>query len=70
MNETDIDSDQKVPLVTLRVSAPSWCTSMTFPSDKGDTLTVDRTGGASVPADVAPDLINIAAKHGVTLTGD
>jgi hypothetical protein len=53
--------------VTLRVVAPSWCTSMTFPRGEDGTLMVSRHG-TLVPADVAQDFINIAAKHGVTLT--
>lgn len=52
---------------TLAVTGPAWCTSMTFPEFRGDTLVIDRKG-VEVPAKAVATLIDTAAKNGVTIT--
>lgn len=55
------------PHVHLRVEKPFWCTSYTFETDEGGTLSIDRRG-VKVPEKGAKALIETAAKHGVTIT--
>lgn len=52
--------------VRLKVTAPAWCTAMSFPVGDGGTLDVDRQG-VVVPAKDAKALIDQAAQSGVTL---
>lgn len=48
------------------VVADSWCTEFNAGDGKGGILTVTREG-TDVPRDFAKDLIETAAKHGVSL---
>lgn len=64
---TDDKPAKAKPATTRLAVADPWCTKFTFPETTAGTLVIDRTG-VEVPLDEAPALIDIAAKHGVTIT--
>lgn len=62
----EFEQESQAPAtVTLRV-ASAWHTRFIFHGEDGSTLVVEQKG-TEVPADLAPDLIETAARHGVTL---
>ena len=65
-DETETPAETSSATTTLTLDGPSWCTGMRLTVEDGSTLLVTRQG-AEVPAEQAQALIDIAAKHGVTL---
>ena len=53
--------------VSLRLTAPFWCSAYNLPMEDGGTLGIDKKG-VEVPVQDADDIIETAAKHGVTIT--
>lgn len=53
--------------VRLRVAGPVWCSSFNLPQAVGATLVIDKRGVEVSPED-AQDIIDLAAKSGVTIT--
>lgn len=61
------DSDAPKVSVTVSVTAPFWTTLFNVTTADGRMLVIDR-GGSEVPAGDADNIIDSAARQGVTLT--